>query len=237
MNIFPAIDLYEGKAVRLLHGDYHQITVFSDTPADKAAEFRDRGAEYLHVVDLQGARDGIGKNIAVASAIARTPGLRAELGGGIRAEDDIKRALDAGFFRVILGTSAMEEPDFLARMVEKYGPRIAVGVDARDGFVAVRGWLEVSRVECFDFVESLEKMGVSTVICTDISKDGAMKGPNVELYRRLHDRFKPDIVASGGVATLDDVRALRETGAQGVIIGRALYDGTMDLTKAIEVSK
>ncbi len=237
MKIFPAIDLFDHKAVRLLRGDYDRMTVFSEDPAGTAAEFRAKGAEVLHVVDLQGARGGGGENFKTASAIARTPGLKAELGGGIRAEDDVKRALDAGFFRVILGTSAMEDPDFLARMVEKYGERIAVGVDVREGFVAVRGWLEVSRVECFDFVDRLEKMGVSTVICTDISRDGAMKGANAEFYRKLRSRFKRSLVASGGVAALDDVRALRETGADGVVIGRALYDGTIDLAEAIEVAK
>lgn len=236
MKLFPAIDLYDGKAVRLLHGDYGKMTVYSDDPAGKAAEFRDRGAEYLHVVDLQGARDGVGANLAAASAAARVPGLRAELGGGVRSEDDIKRALDAGFFRVILGTSALEDPAFLLRMVEKYGGHIAVGVDVRDGRVAVRGWLETSGTDCFDFIGRLERGGVSACVCTDISKDGAMRGPNVDLYRSLRGRFTLDIVASGGVSSLKDVAALRDTGVQGAVIGRALYDGSLDLAKAIEVA-
>ena len=224
MKIFPAIDLYDGKAVRLMHGEYSSMTVFSDSPVDKAMEFRLKGAEFLHLVDLQGARDGVGKNYEVANSIARIPGLKAELGGGIRTEDDVKRALDAGFFRVILGTSAMED-------------QIVVGVDVRGGFVAIRGWTQISKVECFDFVSSLEKLGVRTVMCTDISKDGAMNGTNVDLFRRLNDRFDLDVIASGGVTTLDDVRALRDAGIYGATIGRALYAGKIDLAEAIEAAK
>ncbi len=237
MKIFPAIDLYDGKAVRLMHGEYSSMTVFSDSPVDKAMEFRLKGAEFLHLVDLQGARDGVGKNYEVANSIARIPGLKAELGGGIRTEDDVKRALDAGFFRVILGTSAMEDQQFLMKMVEKYGEKIVVGVDVRGGFVAIRGWTQISKVECFDFVSSLEKLGVRTVMCTDISKDGAMNGTNVDLFRRLNDRFDLDVIASGGVTTLDDVRALRDAGIYGATIGRALYAGKIDLAEAIEAAK
>lgn len=237
MKIFPAVDLIDGKAVRLLHGDYNRMTVYSENPAEKAEEFRRAGAGYLHVVDLQGARDGVGRNFRAASALARVSGLRAELGGGIRTEEDVKRVLDAGFFRVILGTSATEDPEFLAKMVSRYGEQIAVGVDVRGGFVAVRGWLETSKIECFDFISTLEEIGVKTVICTDIATDGAMKGTNVDLFRRLRERFSLDIVASGGVTTLDDVRALKEAGAAGAVIGRALYDGTIDLHDAVEVAK
>ena len=237
MKIFPAIDLYDGKAVRLLRGEYSKMTVYSDRPFEKAESFFRAGAEYVHVVDLQGARYGVGANREAAAQIAGVPGIRAELGGGIRTEDDIRRALDDGFFRVILGTSALEDPSFLEKVVSKYGEKIAVGVDVRDGFVAVRGWLETSRTECFAFVEHLEKIGVRTVMCTDISRDGAMRGTNTELYKRLHDRFTLDIIASGGVTTLEDVKALRETGAAGVIIGRALYDGALDLAEAIEAAK
>ena len=236
MKIFPAIDLYGGKAVRLTHGQYDKMTVYSDRPLEKALEFRSQGAEYLHVVDLEGARDGVGKNFDTAAKLARVPGLRAELGGGVRDEDTVKRALDAGFFRVILGTSAMEDPDFLADMVSKYGEKIAVGVDIRDGLVAVRGWLRTSGVSCLDFISRLEALGVGTVMCTDISKDGALRGPNVELYRALTDKFRLDIVASGGVSALPDVLALRETGVYGAIVGRALYTGGLDLRKALEAA-
>ena len=237
MKIFPAIDLYDGKAVRLLRGEYSKMTVYADRPYEKAESFFRAGAEFVHVVDLQGARDGVSANREAAAMIANVPGLRAELGGGIRTEDDIRRALDDGFFRVILGTSALEDPAFLEKVVTKYGEKIAVGVDARDGFVAVRGWLETSKTECFDFVAYLEKLGVRTVICTDISRDGAMRGANTGLYKALHDRFQLDVIASGGVTTLEDVKALRETGAAGVIIGRALYDGAIDLADAIEAAK
>lgn len=237
MKIFPAIDLYDGVAVRLVHGEYSRMTVCSDAPVEKAMEFRLAGAEYLHLVDLQGARDGVSKNFEVAAQIARVPGLKVEVGGGIRDEETIKKALDTGFYRVILGTAAMEEPDFLSNMVAKYGEKIVVGVDVRSGFVAVRGWTEISKVECFDFIEKLRDIGVRTVMCTDIASDGAMKGTNVDLFRRINERFDLNVIASGGITTLDDVRALREAGLAGATIGRALYAGKIDLREAIEAAR
>lgn len=237
MKIFPAIDLYDGSAVRLMHGEYNRMTVYSDKPVEKAMEFRVAGAEFVHLVDLQGARDGVSKNFEVASSIARIPGLKVELGGGIRDEETVKRALDAGFFRVILGTSALEDPDFLADMVSKYGEQIVVGVDVRSGFVAVRGWTQITKIECYEFVERLEKLGVRTVMCTDISKDGALRGTNVDLFQRLSQQFNIDIIASGGVSTLSDVTALRDAGLYGATIGRALYAGRIDLREAIEAAK
>ena len=237
MKIFPAIDLYDGMAVRLVHGEYSAMTVCSDTPVEKAMEFRLAGAEYLHLVDLQGARDGVSKNFDVASQIARVPGLKVEVGGGIRDEETIKKALDAGFYRVILGTAAMEDRDFLANMVSKYGEKIVVGVDVRSGFVAVRGWTQISKVECFDFVQNLRDMGVKTILCTDIASDGALRGTNVDLFRRLKARFDLDIIASGGITTLDDVRALRDAGLAAATVGRALYAGKIDLKEAIEAAK
>lgn len=237
MNIFPAVDLYDGLAVRLLRGDYEKMTVYSKDPLEKAREFKDAGAEYIHLVDLQGARDGVGVNFRAAARIAGESGLLAELGGGIRDEDAIKRALDAGFFRVILGTRALEDRKFLERAVEKYGDKIAVGVDVRDGFVAVRGWTEVSGTECFDFVRELCDMGVGTVICTDISKDGALRGTDRELFSSLQEKFSVNIVASGGVSGLEDVRALRDAGVYGAIIGKALYTGALELREAIEAAR
>ena len=237
MKIFPAIDLYDGMAVRLVHGEYSRMTICSNVPVEKAMEFRLAGAEYLHLVDLQGARDGVSKNFEVATQIARVPGLKVELGGGIRDEETIKRALDAGFYRVILGTAAMEDQEFLAKMVSKYGEQIVVGVDVRSGFVAVRGWTQISKVECFDFVQNLQDMGVKTILCTDIASDGAMKGTNVDLFKRLSDRFDLDIIASGGITTMDDVRALKDAGLTAATIGRALYAGKIDLKEAIEVAK
>lgn len=237
MKIFPAIDLYDGKAVRLVHGEYSRMTVCSDTPVEKAMEFRLAGAEFLHLVDLQGARDGVSKNYDVATQIARVPGLKVEVGGGIRDEETVKRALDAGFFRVILGTAAMEEPDFLAKMVSKYGERIVVGVDVRSGFVAVRGWTQISKVECHDFISQLQQIGVRTIMCTDIASDGAMKGTNVALFKDINEKFDLDVIASGGITTLDDVRALRDAGLYAATIGRALYAGKVDLKTAIEAAR
>ncbi len=237
MNIFPAIDLYGGKAVRLLKGDYSNMTVYSDDPPAKAEEFADAGAEYIHLVDLEGARDGSAVNFETAAAIIRESGLKAQIGGGIRSEDVIRRYLDAGAMRVILGTAALEDPDFLSRMLGRYGEHIAVGVDVRDGLVAVKGWLETSSTDCFDFIGTLSDMGVRTVICTDISKDGAMSGTNLPLYQSLSSRFGMDIVASGGVSTIDDVRALRDMELYGAILGRAIYTGGIDLKEAIEVAQ
>ncbi len=237
MNIFPAIDLYEGRAVRLFKGDYAQMTVYSENPPEVAAGFRAKGAEYLHVVDLEGAKSGETPNLSVVRAIVEKGGLKTEIGGGIRSEETVKRYLDIGVMRVILGTAALEDPDFLADMLAKYGDKIAVGVDVRDGFVAVKGWLETSTTECFDFIGKLAGMGVKTVICTDISRDGAMRGTNRELYRELSARFGLDIVASGGVSSLEDVRSLSGMGLYGAILGKALYTGDIDLREAIEVAR
>ena len=233
MLIIPAIDLYEGKAVRLLKGDYARMTVYSDDPVATAREFEAAGAQYVHMVDLAGAKDGTTPNFSVVESVARGTSLRVEIGGGIRSEDTIRRYLDAGVERVILGTVAVTDRGFFAGMARKYTGRIAAGVDVRDGFVAIRGWLETSRVSCFEFCEFLSGTGVGTLICTDISKDGAMSGTNRELYRELRERFDLDIIASGGVSSLDDIRALRDMGMSGAIVGRAYYIGAIDLKEAI----
>lgn len=237
MNIFPAIDLYEGQAVRLFKGDYAQMTVYSDDPPALARQFCDGGAQFLHVVDLEGARDAGTPNLGMVRKIVEYGGLRTQVGGGIRSADTVKKYLDIGVMRVILGTAALEDPDFLAEMLEKYGERIAVGVDVRNGMVAVRGWLETSSTECFDFIGRLAGMGVRTVICTDISRDGAMRGANLELYRRLSESFGLDIVASGGVSSLDDIRAMHGMGLYGAILGKALYTGGIKLGEALEAAK
>ncbi len=237
MEIFPAIDLYGGKAVRLLKGDYNQMTVYSDNPIAVAKYFSECGAKYIHVVDLEGARDGNTANFDTVAAIIKESGLMVEIGGGIRTEEVVKKYIDAGAFRVILGTAAVTDTEFLTRMVEKYGDKIAVGADIKDGCVAIKGWTQVSGSTCFDFCEKLEKIGVSTVICTDISKDGAMKGTNRELYRELSERFKMNIIASGGVTNLDDVISLSQMNISGAILGRAIYIGAIDLKKAVEVVK
>ena len=237
MYLFPAIDLYEGKAVRLFKGDYSQMTVYSEDPASVAEQFAACGAEYAHVVDLEGARAGTTPNFDTVREIIRRSGLQVEIGGGVRSEETIARYLDAGVLRVILGTAALEQPDFLAQMVRRYGDRIAVGVDIKEGYVAVKGWTETSDVTGAAFIDHLRELGVRTVICTDISRDGAMAGTNRELYRRLREKFSLDIVASGGISTLEDLTALRDMGLYGAIIGKAYYTGAIDLRQAIEVCK
>ena len=237
MLILPAIDLYDGKAVRLLRGDYAQMTVYSDDPLSVARDFEAAGAEYVHLVDLAGAKDGTTPNYPTAAKIARETSLQVEIGGGIRSEETVRRYLDAGAARVILGTAAIENPDFLENMARLFPERVAAGVDVRDGFIAVRGWTETSSVSCFDFCGRLESLGIRTLICTDISKDGAMSGTNRALYRELSERFDLDIIASGGVSSLDDVRALRDMGMHGAIVGKAYYVGAIDLREAIREAK
>lgn len=237
MELFPAIDLIGGCAVRLVKGDYAQKTVYSDNPAEVARSFAAAGAKYLHVVDLEGAKDGGTPNLEAIKNIVEKGGLLVEVGGGIRSEEVIKKYLDAGVFRVILGTAAVQNPAFLEEMVQKYGEKIAVGVDIKDGMVAIKGWTEVSQESCFDFCEKLQKIGVKTIICTDISKDGLLSGTNLGLYKELSEKFSVDIVASGGVTTLDDVKKLADMGMYGAILGKALYTGNIDLKTAVELTK
>lgn len=237
MKLFPAIDIIEGCAVRLVKGDYAQKTVYSKQPVAVAKGFAEAGATYLHLVDLEGAKDGGTPNLEVIRKIVKESGLLVEVGGGIRSEETIQTYLEAGVFRVILGTAAVGNPDFLKDMVVKYGERIAVGVDIKDGMVAVKGWTELSKESCYDFCEKLEKIGVKTIICTDISKDGLLDGTNLALYRDLSEKFRVDIVASGGVTTLADVEQLQKMGLYGAILGKALYTGNIDLKKAIDMTK
>ena len=237
MYLFPAIDLIGGEAVRLVKGDYNQKTVYSSSPVEVAKGFYEAGAEFLHVVDLDGAKSGNTDNISVIADIIRESGLKVEVGGGIRSEEVIKRYIDAGVYRVILGTVAVENPDFCREMTAKYGEKIAVGVDIKDGFVAIKGWTETAEKTCFDFCKELEEMGVKTVICTDISKDGLLSGTNLELHRELQGKFNIDFTASGGVTSLDDVKALMEIGVYGAILGKALYTGNIDLKEAVALSK
>ncbi len=236
MKIFPAIDLRGGKVVRLLKGDYDQMTVYSDDPLAICKGFKAAGAEYLHVVDLDGAKDGTTENFEVIKQLVKEGGLKVEVGGGIRNEEVIKRYIEIGVLRVILGTIAVTDPGFVKKMTAKYKDKIAVGVDIKDGMVATHGWTKVSELECFDFCRTLSSFGVQTVICTDISKDGLLAGTNLELYKRLGAEFSLDIVASGGVTTLDDVKALSDMGIYGAILGKALYAGKIDLKEAIKIS-
>ena len=234
MLIFPAIDLYDGKAVRLFKGDYNQMTIYSDNPVAVAGDFKAAGATHVHLVDLEGARDGNTPNIDTVRRIKAECGLFCEIGGGIRSMEVIDRYMAAGLDRVIHGTAAVNDPAFLTEAVSKYGVRIAVGVDIKDGMVAIKGWLEKSTENAFDFCEKMQKLGVKTLICTDISRDGAMRGANHALYQELSTRFDMQIVASGGVSSMADVEALADMGLYGAIIGKAYYTGAIDLATAIK---
>ena len=236
MLIFPAIDLFEGKAVRLYKGDYAQMTVYNEDPLAVASDFVASGAKWLHVVDLEGARSGETPNLTTVTALARESGLSVEVGGGIRSMAVVDRYLEAGVSRVILGTAAVKDEAFLKAALAKYGDRIAVGIDIKDGMVAIKGWTEKSELDAMDFCAKMEQMGVKTIICTDISKDGAMKGANHALYREMNRRFGVQIIASGGVSSMEDVEQLAAMDIYGAIIGKAYYVGAIDLKKAIEVA-
>ena len=237
MIIFPAIDLFEGKAVRLLRGDYAQMTVYSDHPEEIGKDFAAQGATHVHLVDLEGARSGSTPNLETVLRIRESAGLFCEIGGGIRNMETVDAYLTSGLDRVILGTAAVEDRDFLKKAVEKYGEKIAVGVDVRDGFVAVKGWTENSAIGFMDFCKEMEETGVKTLICTDISRDGAMRGTNREMYRELSETLGLKITASGGVSTLEDVESLRKMNLYGAIIGKAYYTGDINLKKAIETAR
>lgn len=237
MNIFPAIDLVEGKAVRLFKGDYAQMTVYSDEPLSVARDFERAGAKYIHLVDLEGAKSGETPNLSTVTAIAKQTDLFTEIGGGIRSMQTIETYLNAGVDRVILGTAAVTDEDFLKQAVATYGEQIAVGVDIKDGMVAIKGWTEQSDYDCHTFCQKMQDLGVKTLICTDISKDGAMQGTNRALYRTLSETYSLQIVASGGVSSIDDVKALRAMDLYGAIIGKAYYIGAIDLKEAIEVAQ
>lgn len=234
MILFPAIDIVDGKAVRLFKGDYAQMTVYSDHPAEIALDFKSCGATAIHIVDLEGAKSGETPNLATVLDIKKQSGLFCEIGGGIRSMEVVDKYLDAGIDRVILGTAAVEDEAFLRAAVAKYGERIAVGADIKDGCIAVKGWLEKSSVTADDFFGKLQEIGVSTVICTDISKDGAMQGTNRELYRELSAKYNMNITASGGVSSMEDVLALSEMGLYAAIIGKAYYTGAIDLREAVK---
>lgn len=237
MYIYPAIDLYGGKAVRLFKGDYAQMTVYSDDPVSVARDFAAAGASHIHLVDLEGAKIGRPANLSTIAKIVETTGLFAEVGGGIRNMETIDSYLSIGVSRVILGTAAVKDPDFLKEALAKYDAKIAVGVDLKDGFVAIKGWTETSDLKAEDFFIQMQNLGIKTIICTDISRDGAMKGTNRELYRDLSAKFDIDLIASGGVSSMEDVKALAEMKLHGAIIGKAYYIGAVDLKEAVEAAK
>lgn len=235
MYIIPAIDLIDGRAVRLQKGDYAKVTVYSNDPLEVARGFERDGAKLLHVVDLDGAKDGTTANFDTVRKIVNNTSLSVEIGGGIRDIERVERYIEAGVDRVIIGTAAVTDPDFLKEAVRRFGEKIVVGVDVKDGFVAIKGWLEVSKLSCMDFCRQLCDMGIKTIICTDISKDGMMSGTNVGLYRELSESIGMNIIASGGVSSLEDVRALKYMNIYGAIVGKALYTGDIKLRDAINV--
>ena len=237
MVIYPAIDLYEGKAVRLFKGDYARMTVYNENPVAVALDCQNSGATHIHLVDLEGAKSGTTPNLETVCAIKKATGLFCEIGGGVRSMEVVRRYLEAGVDRVILGTAAVTDEAFLREAVAQYGKRIAVGIDIRDGFVAIKGWTEKSQEKAMDFAEKMQKLGVKTLICTDISKDGAMEGANHGLYRELSERFCMNIIASGGVSSMEDVKRLAAMDIHGAIIGKAYYTGAVNLRDAIEVAK
>ena len=237
MILVPAIDLFEKKAVRLYKGDYANMTVYSENPIEIARDFEACGCRYIHMVDLEGAKDGATPNLSIVEQVAQETALFVEIGGGIRTMETVERYLLAGVSRVILGTAAVNDEAFLKAAVSKFGEKIAVGADVKDGYIAIKGWLEKSAVTLDAFLQKMEAIGVKNIICTDISKDGAMRGTNLALYRQLSQKYKMDITASGGVSTLEDIRQLRQMDLYGAIIGKAYYTGAIDLREALEVAK
>ena len=240
MNIFPAIDIIGGKAVRLVRGDYAQMTVYNDSPLAVAKEFEAKGAKYLHIVDLEGAKDGTTPNLDVIAKIIKETSLLVEVGGGIRSEEVLEKYIGIGVWRVILGTAAVSDPEFLRASVKKYGDKIAVGADVKDKKIAIKGWLETTEIDIYNFFSEMQSIGVKGIICTDISKDGLLGGTNTELYRSLSEKFSIEITASGGVSTLGDIQALLDMKLYGAILGKALYTGNLELSEAIalcEVAK
>ena len=237
MNLFPAIDLYGGKAVRLYKGDYDQMTVYSEDPVSVAKDFEAKGAKFIHLVDLEGAKTGETPNLNTVQKIVHETSLFAEIGGGIRSMDVIEKYLSAGVSRVILGTAAVKNESFLREAVAKHGKAVAVGVDIRDGYVAIHGWTENSALYYTDFMQKLTEIGVETVIVTDISRDGAMKGTNRSLYAELSEKFPNiNVIASGGVSSLNDIQALSDMKLYGAIIGKAYYTGAIDLAEAVKLT-
>ena len=237
MKIFPAIDLYEKKAVRLFKGNYSEMTVYSENPVEIAEDFKNSGADFIHIVDLEGAKDGTTPNIDVIEKIISETGLFAEVGGGIRSMDVLEKYFKIGVGRAILGTAAVTNEEFLLKAVDAYGDKIAVGADVMDGYVRIKGWMEKSEYTLDAFFEKMQKIGVKTIICTDISKDGAMKGTNLEMYRELSKKYSLNIIASGGVSTISDVAALAKMNLYGAIIGKAYYTGAINIAEAISVGE
>lgn len=237
MQIWPAIDLLGGKCVRLQQGDYNRETVFADDPTEMAAKWKDAGTKYLHLVDLDGAKDGSPVNADVIQRIVSLTGLECQVGGGVRSEETIVRLLDLGLKRVILGSKALREPDWFAEMADKYPNQLVLGIDARDGMVATDGWLETSNTPAVQFAQDVagKTKNVSAIVYTDIAKDGMLAGPNFEQLTQMREATEIPVVASGGVTTIEDVKKLKDSGTHAAIIGRAIYDGNLSLEEVLRM--
>lgn len=236
MQILPAIDIFEKKAVRLFKGDYAQMTIYGE-PLDMALSFVEKGASYIHLVDLEGARIGESSNFETVKNVISSVSVPCEIGGGIRNIQTVDKYVSVGADRIILGTSAVSDKAFLKEAVAEFGTKIAVGVDARDGIVSISGWTQQSGIPTLDFIGEMLSLGVDTIICTDISKDGALSGTNTDLYREILSKYELKLIASGGVTSVEDIRELRECGAYGAILGKAIYNGNIDLAEAIRVGE
>lgn len=237
MIIYPAIDIKDGRCVRLVQGKFNDVTVYSDHPVDMAIKFEQMGAEYLHVVDLDGARLGMPQNIAVVSEMSVRLGIPIQLGGGIRTIETMEIILCKGIQRIILGTSAVNDQELVKKAVQSFGDNLAVAIDARDGLVAIEGWAKTSSFTAVGFARKMEELGAKVIIYTDISRDGMLKGPNLKAMEEMARAVKIDVIASGGVTSIQDIKNLKEIGVSGVIVGKALYTGDIDLKEAIEVAK
>ncbi|MDY3031752.1 MAG: 1-(5-phosphoribosyl)-5-[(5-phosphoribosylamino)methylideneamino]imidazole-4-carboxamide isomerase [Clostridia bacterium] len=233
MRIYPAIDIKDGKCVRLLQGRFSDVTVYGDDPAAMAKKWESLGGEYIHVVDLDGALKGHGVNAEIIKKICSSVSVPVQTGGGIRTMEDIKAKLDCGISRVIIGTKAVSSPEFIKKAVSEYGDKIVVGIDAKDGYVAVEGWEKCSEFKAVEFAEKMTALGVKTIVYTDISTDGTLKGPNVAAMEEMAKSVNADIIASGGIGSLEHIKSLVPTGVEGVIVGRALYTGNVDLSEAV----
>ena len=236
MQILPAIDIFEKKAVRLFKGNYAEMTVYG-TPLEIACSFEEKGASYIHLVDLEGARAGEPSNFETVSSVISSAKIPCEIGGGIRNISTVDKYVNAGADRIILGTSAVSDKAFLKESIKEFGTKIAVGVDARDGIVSISGWTQQSGIPTLDFIGEMLSLGIDTIICTDISKDGALAGTNTALYREILSKYTLKLIASGGVTTIDDIKELKECGTYGAILGKAVYNGNIDLCEAIAVGE
>ena len=237
MRIYPAIDIIDGACVRLVQGDYSQKTKFADNPVEIAKKFESCGAEFIHLVDLDGARCGTMPNFPLVCEIAKSVSIPVEIGGGIRDMQAVSKYLENGVYRVIIGTSAISNPEFVKEAVSKYKDRIVVGIDAKDGYVATNGWESVSKITALELAKQMEEIGVKTIIYTDIATDGMLKGPNLEAMKEMSEAVSLDVVASGGVSCLEDIKNLKDCGVEGVIVGKAIYTKKVSLSEAIKIAE